>query len=88
MSPDRLVYMANQIGAFFASQREAEIVPGIANHIKKFWDPRMREAIFAYIDAGGEGLDSPVRKALLKLKADGAPGAPGEQMPESSFQGT
>ena len=48
MKPDRLVYMANQIGKFFEAQRADEVVPGIANHIKKFWDPRMRKAIFAY----------------------------------------
>ena len=58
MKPDRLVYMANQIGKFFEAQRADEVVPGIANHIKKFWDPRMRKAIFAYVDAGGDGLRS------------------------------
>jgi formate dehydrogenase subunit delta len=85
MSPDRLVYMANQIGKFFAYQRKDEVVPGIANHIKKFWDPRMRNAIFAYIDAGGDGLDPPVKEALLSLRGHGA--APGVAT-ESSFQGT
>jgi formate dehydrogenase subunit delta len=88
MSPDRLVYMANQIGKFFEYQRESEVVAGIANHIKKFWDPRMRKAIFDYIDQGGEGLDPPVREALVKLRAEGAPGAVAGTMPESSFQGT
>ena len=39
MKPDRLVYMANQIGKFFEAQRADEVVPGIADHIKKFWDP-------------------------------------------------
>lgn len=58
MSPDRLVYMANQIGKFFEVQKADEVVPGIANHIRKFWDPRMRKAIFVYLDQGGEGLDS------------------------------
>jgi formate dehydrogenase subunit delta len=85
MSPDRLVYMANQIGKFFEYQKKDEVVPGIANHIKKFWDPRMRQAIFAYLDAGGEGLDPPVREALLKLRADGVEVG---GIPESSFQGT
>ena len=47
MSPDRLVYMANQIGKFFEVQRKDEVVQGIANHINKFWDHRMRKAIFA-----------------------------------------
>ena len=70
MSPDRLVYMANQIGKFFEVQRADEVVPGIANHIKKFWDPRMRKAIFAYLDEGGDGLDPPVREALEQLKAE------------------
>ena len=48
MSPDKLVYMANQIGKFFASQGEAQAVAGIASHLEKFWDPRMRRAIGAH----------------------------------------
>ena len=43
-------------------------VPGIAEHIKKFWDPRMRKAIFAHLDGGGSGLDPAVRDALRSLK--------------------
>lgn len=82
MKPDNLVYMANQIGKFFQYQREDEVVPGIANHIKKFWDPRMREAIFAYIDQGGEGLDPKVQEAILHLKD------PSKVTRETSFQGT
>ena len=85
MSPDRLVYMANQIGKFFAYQRKDEVVPGIANHIKKFWDPRMRTAIFAYIDAGGDGLDPPVKEAILTLRVHGTASGAAK---ESSFQGT
>jgi len=81
MHPERLVYMANQIGKFFQYQRADEVVPGIANHIKKFWDPRMRTAIFAYIDQGGEGLDPPVLEAILHLKEAREHGA-------SSFEGT
>jgi formate dehydrogenase subunit delta len=68
MQPDRLVYMANQIGKFFQYQKEDEVVLGIANHIRKFWDPRMRTAIFAYVDQGAEGLDPKVKEALLYLK--------------------
>ena len=87
MTPDRLVYMANQIGKFFAYQRKDEIIPGIAGHIRKFWDPRMREAIFAYLDEGGEGLDPPVREALLGLQAEARGHAPAVSA-SSSFQGT
>jgi formate dehydrogenase subunit delta len=67
-SPDRLVYMANQIGKFFQSQGRDKAVPGIAEHIKKFWDPRMRSGIFAHLDAGGAGLDPHVREAIEALK--------------------
>jgi formate dehydrogenase subunit delta len=68
MSPDKLVMMANQIGKFFASQGPKAAVPGTAEHIKKFWEPRMRRAIFAHIDAGGAGLDPLVREALESLR--------------------
>jgi formate dehydrogenase subunit delta len=68
-SAHRLVYMANQIGKFFASQGAAEAVTGTASHIRQFWDPRMRAEIFAYLDAGGAGLDPPVREAIASLQA-------------------
>jgi formate dehydrogenase subunit delta len=61
--------MANQIGSFFATQRSADPKAGIANHIEKFWEPRMREAIFAHIEHGGEGLQDIVLDALVALKA-------------------
>ncbi|MHC4048532.1 formate dehydrogenase subunit delta [Bradyrhizobium sp. 25ACV] len=76
MSPDRLIYMANQIGKFFQSQGHDKAVSGIAEHIKKFWDPRMKRAIFAHLDAGGAGLEPDVRAALSSLKATSLPAAP------------
>lgn len=68
MSPERLVAMANQIGQFFASQGPDEAVAGTLDHIVKFWDPRMRREIVAYLDAGGEGLAPNVRAAVAALK--------------------
>lgn len=79
MSPDKLVYMANQIAKFFDSQGHDLAVAGIADHIEKFWDPRMRAAIFAHLDAGGADLDPNAREALERLAAvkskEGAPAA-------------
>jgi formate dehydrogenase subunit delta len=66
---DKLVYMANQIGKFFAAQGQEAAVSGTAEHIKKFWDPRMRAQIFAYLNDGSAGLDPAVRKALEKLQS-------------------
>jgi formate dehydrogenase subunit delta len=68
MSHEKLSYMANQIGKFFAHQGEDKAVAGIANHIARFWDPRMRAAIFAHLDAGGAGLDPFTRKAVASLR--------------------
>lgn len=48
---DNLVKMVNQIGTFFESMPDRnEALEGIANHLKKFWDPRMRKALIAMID--------------------------------------
>ncbi len=68
MSNDKLVMMANQIGKFFVPQRGADPVAAIADHLKKFWDPRMRAAIVAHLEHGGAGLDDPVRQAVRRLK--------------------
>jgi formate dehydrogenase subunit delta len=72
-SLDKLIYMANQIGKFFVSQDEAGAVEGIATHLKKFWDPRMRSAIVAHVQAGGAGLEPHVRKAVESLITDTPP---------------
>jgi formate dehydrogenase subunit delta len=65
---ERLIYMANQIGKFFESQGHDKEVAGVADHIRKFWDPRMRKQILAHLDKGGSGLDPNVRDAIEKLK--------------------
>lgn len=62
------VRMANQIGEFFKSYPEQEALDGIAEHINKFWEPRMRRHFFAHMDAGGAGIDAIVRKALPLIK--------------------
>jgi formate dehydrogenase subunit delta len=76
MSPDKLVYMANQIGKFFAHEGDEKAVADITIHLAKFWDPRMRSAIFAHMDAGGAGLDPLPRRAVERLKAKEAAARP------------
>lgn len=63
----KLVYMANQIGSFFRTRAHDEAVAGIEDHIRKFWEPRMRTKIIAHLKAGGEGLNDQVREAIEKL---------------------
>lgn len=65
--PDKLIYMANQIGKFWSSQGAEKAPAAIAEHIRKFWDPRMRERIASHLADGGAGLDPMVRKAIEQL---------------------
>ncbi len=68
MHAEKLTMMANQIGAFFKAQSEAQAPAAIADHLKKFWDPGMRADIVAHLDKGGAGLDPLVRSAIALLK--------------------
>jgi formate dehydrogenase subunit delta len=68
-TPEKLIYMANQIGKFFFTQNPEKASTAIAEHLRKFWDPRMRSAIIAHLDAGGAGLDPPARDAVERLRS-------------------
>lgn len=70
MSAEDLVRMANQIAAFFAAYPEDEAIASTAGHLKSFWEPRMRAAFLAHVNAGGEGLSDIALKAGKALAAD------------------
>ena len=57
MALDRLIVMANDIGAFFAPYPPERRAEGIRNHLRTYWDPRMRADLMAHIERGGEDLD-------------------------------
>jgi len=68
MNIDNLVKMANQIEAFFRAEPDRAVaVAGIANHLRKFWEPRMRAAIVAHVQAGGAGLGDLASAAVRQL---------------------
>jgi formate dehydrogenase subunit delta len=68
-SSETLVRMANQIADFFKIQPEADAVAGAANHIRMFWDPRMRAKIAEHLAHGGEGLNPIALKAVQRVCA-------------------
>ncbi len=68
MSPDKLAYMANQIGKYFAHQKHDQAVASIADHLRKFWDPRMRGTILAQYDTVKGQLDPLVQQAVEQLR--------------------
>ncbi len=68
MNVERLAEMANDISAFFVGAEEpAAAVAGIADHIGKFWTPRMREQLTERLPQLGDGIDELPRAALLRL---------------------
>lgn len=64
----RLVYMANQIARFFATQPHEAAVKGVAKHIGDFWDPRMRQMIQKHVAEGGAGLVPLAAEAVTLLR--------------------
>ena len=70
---DKLIYMANQIGREFASQRPHEAVDATWDHLWHFWDPRMRSMILAHLRAGGDGLSEVAKAAVAKFAGDAEP---------------
>ena len=69
MDVNSLVEMANQIGQFFDSMPDrAEAVDGVADHIHRFWAPRMRIALLNGLDDAGiaSELEPIVLEALSK----------------------
>ena len=68
MDIHHLVKMANEIGAFFASTSDHEEgVKSIAQHLKSFWDPRMRREIIEYARSEHGDLTPIAREAVLRL---------------------
>ena len=71
MNAERLVAMANDIANFFAAEPERQVaIDGIATHLRKFWEPRMRKQLAAYVQAHGtDGLNELAAAALARLAA-------------------
>ena len=67
---DNLIRMANRIGDFFEAMPDrTEALEGIATHLKKFWEPRMRRKFLALFDGGAETMKPIVREAVTAHRA-------------------
>jgi len=67
-----LVKQANRIGDFFAAWPDRhEAIDGIAAHLHKFWEPRMRRQIYAHLDqAQGTGLSDLLLQVLRERRTE------------------
>jgi len=74
MKSERLIEMANDIAAFFVAEPDPEAaVAGVADHLRRFWDPRMRSEIVEYQQQTGGGELHPVAlEAVRRLAAEAA----------------
>ncbi|WP_300617584.1 formate dehydrogenase subunit delta [Dokdonella sp.] len=69
-STEHLVKMANDTADYFASEPDrAAATSGIAQHLRRFWEPRMRRRIGAHLEAGGEGLNELALAGVRELVA-------------------
>jgi len=66
-SVDRLVYMANQIARELGNQHPHGSVEATYEHLRRYWDPRMRKLIVEHFRTGGEGLSDTARGAVAML---------------------
>ena len=68
MDKSNLIKMANDIGSFFKSEPDRNLaIQGVEQHIRNFWEPRMRKQIVEYLDNGGTDLMDIVAEAVKKL---------------------
>jgi formate dehydrogenase subunit delta len=69
MNLDKLIRMANQIGAFFEAMPDREqAIKDIASHLRGTWEPRMRVEILKTLGTADDAKLKPVvRDALIAL---------------------
>lgn len=76
MHTENLVNMANDIADFFHGAEPGNAARSVAEHLRRFWDPRMRKAIIAHHAEGGAGLSDVARAAVGLLPSlESAPAA-------------
>ncbi len=72
MKLELIIEMANQIGDFFSPYPPERAAEGLRNHLRTYWDPRMRSALLTHIDEGGEGLSELVIHGARLLRDEAA----------------
>ena len=71
MDTTRLAAMANQIASFFATQRGQSGALEVADHLRKFWEPRMRKDLISRVNSDGAeaaGLSPMAAAAIEELR--------------------
>jgi len=73
MNIDLLIKMANEIGEFFAGVEVNDpqaAARDVANHLRRYWEPRMRAQMLKYYEErDGAGLSELAKSAVALLHA-------------------
>lgn len=70
MDVDNLIRMANQIGAFYEAYPDPDAASReVASHLKRFWEPRMRERLLEHVRAKGDAALTPLVAAAVRQLA-------------------
>ena len=65
---EKLVKMAEQITANMAfTDDQAVVAAKVADHLNRFWDPRMKTAFRKYAEENLEQLSPPLQAAVSQL---------------------
>lgn len=76
---DKLVMMANQIADNLEIQGPDRAIAEMSSHIRRYWEPRMRETLLAYIREDGSALNPLAMKSLQAIWPDLKPGKTANQ---------
>lgn len=68
----KLIRMGNQIATFFSSQDQTTAPNDVAEHINKFWEPRMRTQLFEMSEKSTEGYHQLFKAALPHINRPSA----------------
>jgi formate dehydrogenase subunit delta len=68
MHAETMVHNANQIALYFASYPREEAISGVLDHLKKYWERRMKDQIIDYVAHGGAGLHELAVEAVKRMK--------------------
>lgn len=71
---DKLVMMANQIANNLEVQGADRAIAEMSSHIRRYWEPRMRDTMKAYVVADGSALNALALKSLQAIWPDLTPG--------------
>ena len=70
MNIDHLIKMTNEITAFWEGEAGDKAAAEVATHLRRYWEPRMRQQLIAYLEERqGAGLTEVAKKAVALLAA-------------------